>query len=249
MNDRSCVETQSWLQQELRSQHAAPPADVIAHVAACARCRGALALLAIKALGLTAAPQPISCDRCQDEMAAFIDHAGDEGLAAAAGRRPAVWWHIWTCADCGEVYVMAERALRAARQGLIPPLTLEPQPARRPAHRPLTRIPRYLLRIALPERLGAAGVLRGGESGELVLDTDVAVDLEYTISARPSGAGQWQLSAAVSPPPLGWLEISFGEMRFRARFDARGIAVVPTVPDMLLSSHSGPDLEVGIEVD
>jgi hypothetical protein len=53
----------------------------------------------------------------------------------------------------------------------------------------------------------------------------------------------------VAPPPSGWLLLTLGEKRFRARFDAQGTALVSDVPNTLLAADGGPDLDVALDIE
>jgi hypothetical protein len=194
-------------------------------------------------------PTPISCEECQTRLAGWIDGELETGLATAAREDPAVWWHLWTCADCAEIYGLTRALAAATMSNELPPPPLMPIPALQP--RRLLRsfqLSRAFLAYALPVPSASLGILRGVDSGSvLVEDEDEGRRINLSVREQPDL--NWRVSVTVAPPVAGWLLLTLGEQSFRARFDEKGLAVVVDVPAALLSEASGPDLRVAVELD
>ncbi|NJM05219.1 hypothetical protein HC891_01775 [Candidatus Gracilibacteria bacterium] len=62
-----------------------------------------------------------SCERCQEDLAAFID-AEAANPAMAARSYPHVWWHILACAECAATYEAVQFLFEAQIGGQISPL-------------------------------------------------------------------------------------------------------------------------------
>jgi len=76
-------------------------ASVASHIAGCAVCRGALALLAAELVPMPPVV-PILCDDA--DLAGFLDLEGEAGTLAAVQEQPGTWWHLWLCDDCATAY-------------------------------------------------------------------------------------------------------------------------------------------------
>lgn len=235
-----------------RSSHpdasAVPPPELVAHIVGCARCRGALALALGAAVGQAQAPAPIRCEECQARLAGWIDQELEAGIAAAAREDPAVWWHLWTCADCAEIYALTRALAAATTAGELAPPPLAPAATQQRQLLHSFQLSRAFLAYALPMPSAALGALRGVDGGTvLVADEDDGRRISLTVWQQPDQC--WSVSVAVVPPVAGWLVLTLGEHIFRGRFDDQGRAVVADVPAPLLSDALGPDLHVAIELD
>jgi hypothetical protein len=112
MDKSVCADVRRWLRQAvLSNDRTLPDPQISMHIAACPHCRGALALLAVEALGLTAALQNITCQRAEEQLPALIEQEAAEGNAAAIRTYPLIWWHIWTCDVCTETYMLTRSLL------------------------------------------------------------------------------------------------------------------------------------------
>ncbi len=249
----SCRDVVAWLHQNIHAaQRSQPPAAVIEHIAGCDRCRGALLLLFTEALQPGQPIAALTCDQCENRLATFVELEGATDMITAARQLPDVWLHLCTCADCWEVYTMLQRVVAVERQGLLPRATLHTPPAPAPSQWPLTFISRAVLQVVFPSPSAsfmAAGITRGDTPVDMVLDAQEETDPQFVISVRRNKDLRWELRASVTPHPVGWLLLALGENRFRARFDGQGVAVVPDIPEMLLTAVDGPDLTVSVEVD
>src|SRR5438093_847480 len=103
MQPAICREVRSFLQEAIQSKNPALPSPPwIAHIAGCALCRGALALLTAAVVERPAIPDPTNCAVCQEHLASYIDQEADTGVHAALQAYPQVWWHLWVCPACAE---------------------------------------------------------------------------------------------------------------------------------------------------
>ena len=250
MNDLVCADVRQWLQQAVLPKDLLPldPA-LCAHIETCPLCRGALAVLAVEALDLPAAPGEIDCRRCEEDLAAFIEQEAEEGSAAAIRTYPQVWWHLWACEVCAETYRIT-RSLLAERPGasVVPsmPATLFGQARPR---QPVLKLPRSFLHRSLAGSIPATGTARGIAGFRNVLAEEESADQHLILSVQRQADGEWRVDVSVKPPPVGWLVLMTGATHFRARFDDQGEAVVQDVPFALLTAPDGPDLDVDIELD
>ncbi|MBC8076164.1 MAG: hypothetical protein H7Y32_08845, partial [Chloroflexales bacterium] len=119
-----------WIGGSERNGSLAPPFALGAHVLGCSTCRGAVfALLAT--LAPHQHPAPIACIACQRRLDGFIDCERQHGSGAALKRDPAVWWHLWTCSTCAEIYHLTTTLIDAEAQGALPPIASALPGARR----------------------------------------------------------------------------------------------------------------------
>jgi hypothetical protein len=231
-----------------------PPAALSAaayeHLRTCSRCRAGLLLLV---RGFDPQPDQLAtsraCEPCLEDLAAFIDlELEDPALAAAT--YPYVWWHLWICDSCSQTYELTHALQSAQQAGVLQPLRLWLRSA--PPAVPVTKriaLTRQMLMLALPPRLGARSVSRGGESGGYVLYDDFAEEPErrqLTIVAQEQADGLWQIVVSAVPPPDGLLVITAGALRFAAPFGPDGRAMIADVSADVLTGPDGPSLEVGI---
>ncbi|MDQ2998921.1 MAG: hypothetical protein M3R61_17960 [Chloroflexota bacterium] len=238
------------LQEAIQSDNPAPPpAAVIAHIATCAECRGALVLFAAALAGTAQLPRPIDCADCQDQLAAYIDRELEAGTKAAIQDYPQIWWHLWICLTCAEIYRLTTALAEAMQAGTLPPLPLgRVAAAPRRMSRSL-RLQRTFLNYALPAHTPALGAIRGGRQQDTVLFADDEGSYPLTLSVQRQPDDNWRVSVRAAMPLAAWLVLTLGDRSFRAHFDSQGEAILNDVPDDLLGATSGPDLVIGIEFD
>ncbi|RRR72823.1 MAG: hypothetical protein EI684_09635 [Candidatus Viridilinea halotolerans] len=239
MKLRFCPEVYAWLVSlDAAPVPVAPPSAITEHVAACVRCRGGVLLLAGELLGAPFAPAAGDCDQCQDDLAAFIDLERDEGTLTALHEYAHVWWHLWQCADCVEVYRMVLTLQQAEAEQRLPPLPL------------LSLVPPPL-HVVLPrthilEALAAQRVV--GQSGcvdDLLLFEGPVAGCVLTVSLRQQDEC-WYLWGHGLPPPTGSLVVKMGAECHLAPFDTYGQTLVGPLPTSLLLDGTGPPLELGV---
>lgn len=238
-----CAQVRAFVQSSGAGDDLAPPpAEFVAHIVACERCRGALGLIAAATL---AAPLPARCDVCQADMAEFIDWEAEHGFAAAMRAFPTVGWHLWICLDCAQTYRLTRAVLAAEARGALAPLPIAPVAAR---WLPAIRLARTFLNLALPPPLALRPATRGASDDERVL---YAEELERRqvvigITRQPDDCGT--LTATITPAAPGRLQLRLGDYVVSAPFDAAGQAHVPELPAVLLDRPDGPDLLIEIEI-
>jgi hypothetical protein len=246
MSEQLCDVVRRWLQDGAAEMVPAP--ELAQHIAGCATCRGLLAISAAAVLQVPVPDDAIACDDCQDLLDAYVDCERRRGGAAAARRYPHVWWHLFTCPDCADVYRLIGALLNAEHAGNLAPLSA---PVRRPSTRmrlPALCLPRAFLHsvFAPYARLGAA---MGEDGDELIFAEEQRAEHQIVVSVRPSQAALWEIVVAVTPALAGRAVITCGEARFIALFDAHGQAIAAGVPPALLTDQAGADLLIAIEHD
>jgi hypothetical protein len=237
MADENCAATRRWLAE---GDPAPPPADLAAHVAGCARCRGALAATLA---GLIGPPPPADagCAACEEDLPAALDLERAQGASAAARRYPHVWWHLWTCADCAEIYQATASLLDAEAVGLIdapPRLAAAPAPALRLARS-------FLHQVFAPH--AALGPAWGDDAEPMLVAEDDLPGCRIAIYVSQTAADRWTIELQVNPPIQGDVVIAFGASIFRARLDAGRSARIGGLPTELLTNRAGPDMLISIE--
>lgn len=75
--------------------------------------RDTLVLLLDELLEHPPVPAEIDCDACDDDLAAFIDLEQEQHTRVAAHTYPQVWWHLWTCPACQDIYLLTRDAVEA----------------------------------------------------------------------------------------------------------------------------------------
>lgn len=221
------------------------PLSVPAHISACPRCRAGLTLLVSACAD--AVPDPGDCDRCQADLAAFMEqeHTDAAGAAAAYGH---VWRHLWSCLVCLEDYLVAGEWLEAEQAGLLAPLKLS---TRTPIERAIGAIRRIVLTrsvltLAIPPPQIALAPQRGvgGDGFVLFEDNEGSPQAHLTVLVRDSGDGTWELIVRTSPPVVGLLRVAAGDTRLTAPFLGDGSATISAIPFALLADQQAPDMEL-----
>jgi hypothetical protein len=200
-------------------------------------------------LGLASTPTTIECQRCLDDLPAFIEQEIEDPMQAIRAY-PHVWWHTLTCPMCAETYELTRALVAAEQRGEIAAPTLADLAASfTPRLQTFLRLTRQFLNIALPPPM-LARVARGHDEGPAVLSQgDAGAGRQFVLSVQEQPDHAWSVIVAVTPSPGGWLVLTLGQEIFRARFDEHGNAVVADVPAALLVAADGPELVVGIETD
>jgi hypothetical protein len=210
-------------------------------------------MLAAVAAELLRAPAPggdVSCAACQDALDAYIDCERRHGVAVALGRYPQVWWHLWTCSDCAEVYHLTGALLDAEDQRILMPIPVAapPQPAPRLVRWPALRLPRGFLHSVFAPHVALGTAWSGGEHETLFAEEE-RDGYHIAVSVRRHDLAYWAIVVAITPPIGGWAAVDVGEQHFRAPFDQRGRAEIAGVPLALLTERVGADMLVTIEAN
>ena len=248
MSDQQCEAVRRWLRQsEPSALPAHPPSEFVAHVASCPACRGLLAAVAANLLRVPLVQGDLLCPDCQEALDGYIDGERRHGLAAAVRRYPQVWWHLWVCVDCAEVYQLTNALVDAEQQLVLPiPIAVVPE---RPAwymRLPKFQLPRAFLHSVFAPQ-AALGVAWSGADHESLFAEEQLEGYHIALHVRQRSGTYWGIGIAVTPPLAGWAVLSFGELRFRAPFDQHGQAVITEVPLELLTDRAGPDMLMTIE--
>jgi hypothetical protein len=250
MNTVICVAAQQWLRTMIQIGHPNRPPPVLqTHMAACATCQGALLLLVTQALNVPSVPATIECERCLDDLPAFIEQEIEDPVQAMRTYSH-IWWHTLTCPTCAETYELTHILVDAEQRGEIAtPMLTEGITAISPQFQTLLKLTRQFLNVVLPSPT-LIGALRGHNSEPMVLSQGNDTEgRQFILSVQEQSDHGWSVVVAVMPPPCGWLVLTLGTAVFRGRFDEQGKAAVTDVPTALLAVADGPDLVVGIEAD
>jgi hypothetical protein len=96
--------------------------ETVDHIKGCVICLDAIQLLA-QSLGIPSATltPACTCSACQSSLATYIE-IEERDPASAARDLPSIWWHLWSCSVCAEVYRLTHILFDSARRGDIPPL-------------------------------------------------------------------------------------------------------------------------------
>lgn len=240
MEELSCARARECLRAFLWSDPPVQlPAELGAHLSACAVCR--TTLLLIDALKLSTVPAPIECERCREDLASFVEQERVDGPAGAIRAYPGLWWHLWTCQACLDAYDLVKAGLVA-------------EPAARPAQLAPTKVvhllhlARAFLNRALPAPSPVAVVTRGGDAlPSIIAEEQAGGGAQLVLSVERQRHQDWTVIAIVIPAPAGNLLLTLGESSFRAPFGPDGRAVIVNVPAALLSDRAGPDMKLEIE--
>ncbi|WP_110518458.1 hypothetical protein [Herpetosiphon llansteffanensis] len=248
----SCRDIQDWLLRD-RSSSLKPPTGMVDHIRQCALCRGALYEMVMSALELRDIDD-ISCDDCQDSLAAFV-MLEYRNLLAAAKHYPQVWKHLLTCDDCSDTYEMLFDTVAAE------PELLESEPwlaessfsARATVPLPLPSpfelllsMPRQTL-VGLPTPAEFRGIQRsmhrGVEEEEYLLRPtapyhakELSGDLK--VSYDPESE-LWTISLTFTTPVDGRIQATVGTYVKTIEMSGDKLAVFPGISsDDLISDHT-----------
>jgi hypothetical protein len=239
MVNPACAATVRWL----AASGGEPPAELAAHVAGCAHCRGALTAT-LAAFYAPAAPEPLSCAACSALLPAYLDLEQAQGTPAAARRYPNVWWHLWVCPECAEQAHLVSTLLDAEADGMImapPRARIQSVPLV-----PTLRFARAFLAELLAPQL-ELGTAWSGADGRMVIAEDELPGCRVVIAVRQRDSTYCDLEIRIEPPVTGSVVVTFGAESFRAPLLAGRQAVVEALPVTLLTDRAGPDLTIAIE--
>jgi hypothetical protein len=206
------------------------------HIAGCAECQ-ALRRSVLDRLLPGAGTPADTCAACEADLAAYIDALLDQGSAAAARAYPHVWWHLWACEDCADLFTQTAALAAAERSGALPPL-----PAARAAAAPARRVlGRLFVSSQVIEHFfqsrATLGVAYGSET-PIILDESEDDEHSFQLSVRRQQDGGWQVLVSVIPPVAGVAVVTIGETTLQAPFGPLGLAQIDGVPAGLLSDGS-----------
>jgi len=246
MADNHCAQVRAWLQASAAGSLASP--ELVAHVADCAICQGALALTLAELTGVGQPAMRPGCERCLAELPEYVE-ANLEDPAAAARALPTVWWHLWTCPSCAEVFLLTHDMVLAERAGLLAaPPRATPAAATLQRGRQLLTLAREFLNAVLPSVGPALVPARGADPvGLVVADEITDAGTRVTVSLWQQPDRHWRMDVALDPPAAGWLVATLGLQQRRAAFDTNGTATLSDIEATLLAAPTGPDLALRLE--
>ncbi|PDW01811.1 hypothetical protein [Candidatus Viridilinea mediisalina] len=243
-----CSEIATWLESLAPDRvPVAPPPELLAHVAGCRRCHAALLLLAAAQLGEAWSPAELDCDQCSDDLPAFIDVQRDEGGRAALREYPHVWWHLWHCPDCVEVYHMVLTLQQAEAELQLPPLplwSLVPQPEVAHRAQATLAIHNFALAPTLPQPALPAGVAMGMTVHYAGHDQDYACEAHVR-----QLSDQWYVQVTLAPPLAGTVVLQLDTAILRAPLDHEGRAALGPFPLELLPHGTTVSLDLRVETE
>ncbi len=249
-----------WLQSENVSH---PDIALCNLIAEDPTSRGALLVLASELFGVAPPSVFPDCDDCSEDIAAYTETVHEAGIQAAIQRYPEVWWHLWTCRTCAEIYRLTDALVTAEAHGELgfgaALEQLGPTSSNESTQdssgsvffrwgTQICSLTRAFLNHALaPLTQPRLAVCRSvGDAGEsIILDDVTDAGYQMQLSVTPQEAEHWLITITLTPPPVGQVVLRFDHVSFRAPLEG-GQAVV-SVPQSLLTDAGGPSLSIGLE--
>jgi hypothetical protein len=218
------------------------------HVRGCDTCLQALLALLPQGVQLLPQQQHIGCAECQQHLAEYMElEETDPELAIAS--YPQIWWHLWTCEQCIEVY-QASRELFA-----LPPPALGPSSRHQPALTPLARVNRDTLGLLFPDdpayrlRRSSAAAIAPDESNETIIYEQFDDERELVISVWEKLPAGYRVEVRADPALQGELVLSCGMLTASAPFDAQGLAVIGHLAAAVLRDPAAPELRFFLQTN
>lgn len=251
-----CEEVGLWLQGSIGYEQPNLISRLRKHAVSCSRCRGMLFLTHFELMGR---PQPqhrfISCDVCQQDLAAYIDIMQDQGEWAAAQTYPHVWWHLWTCEECIEIF---EDTLTLVQRFRFEPfIHLKPiiNAVTFQQNTPLTSKSFTLSRDLFAPFFGhlvqhRTSRGRSEEHAEYIWhEHEEFADCVISFLVAHIREEACDLQVIAKPTTCGRVQIDLGIHHFSAALDQEGKANFKDIPMSLLSDPNGPDLQCYLELE
>lgn len=240
MSNAYCDRVRQLLHQAAHGDSFAPSSELVAHVAGCAVCKGALLLMMAEVLNAQLDIEDPGCPQCERSLAAYLDLELERGSAAALRVYPQIAWHLWTCRNCAELYEFTRAVIEAEQAGTLslPPPLVAAQ--RSPRVLASFRLTRALLNVSLSSDR-ALGTARGPEDGPEVLYERTEAGLRISLSVTHLADRSWTIDVAVEPALEGRFRLTVGEFSREALFVA-GNATIHGVSATALEEADGADL-------
>lgn len=247
-----CSDVYEWLTtHDNQPRSAIPPVELCDHIASCAACRALVLLLSTELLHAPLHITPISCEQCQHDLAVYADMVHDEGQQAGLREYPHVWWHLWVCADCAEIYhtlVTLQDAENAPEDILAVPVhkhilrTSQAVPAPRPFITAFS-LPRVWLSRVLMSQLATPW---GSSFDDTILHDEDHDEYRINVVMRRDH-DSWSIIVTVEPPLVGDIVLSIGNETFRQALRPDGTAIIDSLPSELLLDPTGPGIALVLE--
>ena len=225
-----------------------PSLVVCEHISECSRCRAAILLLFLANSAVPLSPPELSCAECQANLAAYIDFeqaAPAKALQIFVG----IWWHLWTCEECADIYSMA-----CELQAEIPVQALDRHrsmsvPGIRLSWLPPILIGRDILQLILPQRFDPLAIVRGLRPQYLLFDGPLGEECnrQCVVWAMLLDDTNYCIGVDVQPPIAGAAVLRCGQLYLQSDFDHHGLAMMRTMPAALLTDADGPAIEIRFE--
>ncbi len=250
MNTVLCQDVQEWLARRNSAEISLPPSlELCEHVVNCASCRAFLLLLMTELFDIPLSIRPISCSQCQQDLAAYIDIVRHEGQQAAISEYAHVWWHLWFCTDCAEMYHMVttlqgfeKTAVAAPLAALKQNIASQPRKKTRPVIAAFT-LPRvWFARMLLPQMSTTWGSY---DDDTIIHDEDHEEHRINVVMRRQHEL--WTMIVTVDPPLLGDIVLTIGTQTFRQTLRPDGTAMIDSLPSELLFDTAGPGIALVLE--
>jgi hypothetical protein len=167
------------------------------------------------------------------DLAAYVDMTLDQGVHTSATAYPHVWWHLWSCASCAEIFAQTATLADAERTGVLLPLPVArvtPIQQRQVIGR-LSAAPQVVARFIQTRAL--LGVAYGAEEPVVIDDGDDA-GYSFQLSVQREPDGTWHILVRIAPPIDGVAVITISNATFQVPFDPQGVAQISGVPAALL---------------
>ncbi|PDW03006.1 hypothetical protein [Candidatus Viridilinea mediisalina] len=213
-----------------------PPAPLVAHVQGCAVCQTALLTLMTTRIGIPEAGQ-VTCTTAEDDLPAMLELERSAGAATAARAYPDLWWHLWTCPSCAQVYHETALLLDAR----IGEELLEPVP---PAKRSIVRLARPFLTAVFGPQLAAGATWSKSAPQHQLLADEHLPEGRLSLYVGAEDAHHWYLEAHMHPPRTGTLLIGLGEEVQSIPLQDHSVAQLSHLPLAFLYHEDGPELAV-----
>lgn len=237
---------QHWLrtQPDVAAQ---PPDALVEHVVGCAACRGTLLVLMTSLLGAPT-PRGSSCKQCQQDLAPYIDAQIADGARWAVRVYPEVWWHLWTCLDCAEIYRLTLAIVSG--KAVLPELSVVVEQLGQALVTTrvwLLELPRAILNLTFDP--GPLLVPMGDDDDMSMVLLDREQDgYRMVLSVQPEDEGQWRALVEFYPPLAGTVNLELGLACYTETLDSQGQAQLHGLPSILLTALDGPRLRLRIDV-
>lgn len=233
-----CAAVRQWLSHYSETP---PPAHLVSHVQDCSVCQAALLTLVTARIGIPA-PHDATCATAEVDLPAMLDRERSAGAVVAARAYPDLWWHLWTCPSCAEVYHDTAILLAATDAGLL--TTSLPQ-----ADQPTIRLARTFLRSVFGPQLAAGAAWDSTVPALQLLAEEALPDGQIGLYVGAEDANHWRLEVHMRPPRYGTLLVGLGEQVYTLPLHNHATALFTQLPAAFLNDVDGPDLAIRIVRD
>lgn len=231
-----CGQVQQWIATAAES---IPPETLVMHVQHCATCQTALLRYLSAHLDLPA-PDRLTCDTVAEELAAMAEYEQHAGAAAAAQMFPALWWHLWTCPDCAEIY-------HDLLSYLNEPEEHDQMSRSLPAvHVPTISLPHGFLRTIFAPQLAAGAAWGSTTSARQLITEDEFAQGRIGLYMGLHDSQHWYVEVQITPAQSGTLLIGLDEQIYTATFQQQASVRIDQLPLSFLRDPHGTDFVLNL---